>query len=166
MATKQKLITATAVAGVLRSSGISVEAVTAALKELDEAAKAGKKPEPKKPPTPISRQDQVVKAAPGVHRVSGSVGLYLRKGEDSAGAWFRRYWFAGKRHEMGFGPIKRVTLEEAKKKARSFDTALYDDGKDPLELKRAEKAKSQPMMTTSDRWDFITATHEYLKVYK
>jgi integrase len=156
-----KTMTATAIAAAMQTSSISVEAVIAALAELGETKK---KPALK----PISKQDQVARARPGVHPVRNVVGLYLRKGEGESGAWFRRYWSNGKRREMGFGAISgphKVTLEQARDKAIDFDNERRQ-GNDPLELKRAAaRAKAQAALPAArqEQWNFKTATEEYLK---
>jgi integrase len=112
----------------------------------------------------ISTQTQADHAAPGVHRVKGAVGLYLKKGEGDAGFWFRRYWFDGKRREMGLGALKNVTLIEARRKLTEFD-AQRAAGDDPIELRRATRAERRAAKRTADRWDFRKAAENYLKAH-
>jgi integrase len=144
------------IAAAIRASGVSMDAIVAALSEAD---KSGSRL--------ISTQAQAEKAAPGIHRVKDAVGLYLKKGARS-GSWFRRYWFGGKRREMGLGPLAKTSLVEARKRAREFDTQR-DAGNDPIEIKRAAKAEAgvkaeaEAAALASGRWTFETATEEYLK---
>jgi integrase len=157
---KPRTMTAGEVAAVIKTSGLTLEAITAALAKPEDKDKD----KDKKPPIPISNQLQVSKAGPGVRHVKGVVGLYLRKSSNDSGAWFRRYWFNGMRREMGLGPITKVSLAEAKKKARDFENDRENG--DPIELRRAAKAKLTPVAITGDRWDFIMATDEYLKAHQ
>jgi integrase len=162
-----KTTTATAIALAMQTSGISAEAVLAALEGL----KRQPAESPPKPPKKISNQDQIAKLKPGVYPVRNAVGLYLRKGEGESGAWFRRYWSNGKRREMGFGPISgthKVTLEAARDKATVFDNERRQ-GNDPLELKRAAaRARMQAAMPAEDqdRWNFKTATEMFLRAHE
>jgi hypothetical protein len=111
----------------------------------------------------ISTQAQAEAAGPGVHRAKHAVGLYLKKGAPGAasGSWFRRYWFGGKRREMGLGALAKTTLAEALKKARAFD-AQRDEGQDPLALKRASKAEAA---LAADKWSFAQATDSYVAAH-
>jgi integrase len=157
------------IAAAIETSGVTMESILAALAQrqaggaapdADEDKHAGK--------TPIANQAQAEKAKPGVHRVRDSVGLYLRKGANGAGSWFRRYWFGGKRREMGLGALAKTTLVEARKKAREFD-AQRDQGNDPLELRRATKAeasvKAIQAALAANEWSFVHATEHYLKAH-
>jgi hypothetical protein len=39
-------------------------------------------------PKTINTAAQAAAAKPGVHRIGGATGLYLKKGENGAGSWF------------------------------------------------------------------------------
>jgi integrase len=112
----------------------------------------------------ISTQAQAESAAPGIHRVKDAVGLYLKKGEGDAGFWFRRYWFDGKRREMGLGALAKVTLAEARRLAKKFDVER-DAGNDPIELRRAARAERRAVKRAADRWDFRKATATYVDAH-
>jgi integrase len=147
------------IAAAIRASGVSLAAVAAAM------AKAA---EDEKDKTLISTQTQAEKALPGVHRVKGAEGVYLKKGASGSGAWFRRYWSHGKRREMGFGALAAVTLAEVRKLASQFDVDR-NAGHDPIELRRAAKAanarETQAAALAADKWTFIQATESYLKAH-
>jgi integrase len=163
--------TADEIAAAIQAAGIQVpgaamKAIIAAFKKAERADNASSVGRSK---TPISTQAQVEKAAPGVHHVKGETGLYLKKGEGDAGSWFRRYWFGGKRREMGLGAIggpRAVSLLEARKRASEFDVQR-NAGHDPIELKRATKAEASAKIAATaaaaDTWVFSKATDEYLK---
>jgi integrase len=142
------------------ASGVSLKTVIAALSTPDEDEADRKKL--------ISTQAQAEKARRGVHRVKGAVGLYLKKGENGSGSWFRRYWFGGKRREMGLGPLAKTPLVEARKKALEFD-AQRAAGNDPIVLKRAAKAeagvKAAAKAPAANKWVFAQATEDYLKAH-
>jgi integrase len=96
------------------------------------------------------RVEQIIKnGAPG--RYPDGDGLYLQKTPASICSWLYRYQRGAKeQHLIGLGPLRHVSLAEARKKADEL-RALRRDGKDPLETRRAEKrarAKSTtPAMT-------------------
>jgi integrase len=160
MARTKKVMTVEAIAiaidaagGSTIAPGVTIEAIADALAKLNNDGR--------RKPKAIANQLQAERAKPGVHRVHGAPGLYLRKGTGSAGAWFRRYWSNGKRREMGFGALSKVSLAEARKKAHAFDTER-DDGNAPLELRRTMQRKTVAEAIAGEQWNFITATEAYL----
>jgi integrase len=150
--------TAEEIAAAIRTSGVSMEAIIAALAKPVQN-------EGKKPAKLISNQAQAEKAEPGVHRVKGLEGVYLKKGENGSGSWFRRYWFGKKRREMGLGPLADVTLAGVRVKALEFDVQRKA-GNDPIVLKRAAKietaAQTRAAAVAADKWVFEQATESYL----
>jgi integrase len=151
-----------AIMAMIREAGVPAEEIIAAL------SKAAAKDKAKTAPKPISTQLQAETARPGVHRVKDAVGLYLRKGEGDAGNWFHRYWFDGKRREIGLGALAATTLIEARKKhAKIVD--LRNEGKDPLVVRRAAKndaadeARAEALAT--NRWTFKAAVEDYLAAH-
>jgi integrase len=78
-------------------------------------------------------------AEPGVYRVADARRLYLKKVSYDSGAWFLRYSFGGKRHEMGLGSIADVDIEAARAASGEM-YAKVRRGTDPLGEKRAYDA--------------------------
>lgn len=74
---------------------------------------------------------------PGYYADGG--GLYLQVSPSGAKTWIFRYRFAGKRPEMGLGPVHTVGLAEAREAAQAARKALLD-GIDPLAARRAARA--------------------------
>ena len=70
---------------------------------------------------------------PGRHADGG--GLYLHVKPSDAKSWVFLYENAGKRHEIGLGPLHTVSLTEARQKALECRKLLLD-GRDPLAHKR------------------------------
>ena len=116
----------------------------------------------------ISTQLQAWAAGSGVHRVKDAVGLYLRKGEGGAGNWFHRYWFGGKRREIGLGALTATTLTEVRKKLAEI-VALRSAGKDPIVVRRAAKnaaadaARAEAL--AAEGWTFKVAVGDYLAAH-
>ena len=67
-------------------------------------------------------------------------GLYLQITSTQAKSWIYRYWSKGRSREMGLGPLRKISLDEARKKARDY-SAMRDAGKDPIDDRREEKQK-------------------------
>jgi integrase len=151
--------TAEEIAAAIKTSGVSLAAIVAAI------AKSAPKGEGT---NLISTQAQAEKAGPGVYRVEKAEGLYLKKGAGGSGNWFRRYWSHGKRREMGFGALARVSLAEVRKLASQFDVDR-NAGHDPIELRRAAKIAAvktaRAAAAASDKWTFVQATESYLKAH-
>ena len=116
----------------------------------------------------ISTQLQAWAAGPGVHRVKDAVGLYLRKGEGDAGNWFHRYWFGGKRREIGLGALTATTLTEVRKKLAEI-VALRSAGKDPIVVRRAAKRAAADTARAEEiaanKWTFKVAVEDYLAAH-
>jgi integrase len=153
---------ASKLAAAMLAAGVSMEALAAALEE----AKAGAGGT--KAPRAISTQAQAEAIGAGVHPVKNAVGLYLKKGAPGAGSWVRRYRFGGRRRWIGLGPLKDVTLAEARRRADELSVQRAA-GRDPLALKRAaqiataDAARAEGL--AADQWDFEKATEEYLKAH-
>jgi integrase len=74
--------------------------------------------------------------APGMHADGG--GLYLRVDKSGSKAWVMRYAFQGKRHDLGLGPVRLVSLADARRKAADLARQRLD-GADPLLERRAKR---------------------------
>jgi integrase len=80
---------------------------------------------------PIGNAAQVAAAKPGVHKIAGAEGLYLKKTGSGAGSWFYRYRIAGdKKREMGLGSIAHISLADARLNANEL-TVRRAKGTDP-----------------------------------
>ncbi len=62
-------------------------------------------------------------------------GLYLRVRADGSKSWAFRYTLAGRKHWMSLGPLRDVSLAEAREQARQLRNQVRD-GYDPLALRR------------------------------
>jgi integrase len=67
-------------------------------------------------------------------------GLYLQVSDRGAKSWLLRYEIAGRKRWMGLGSASVFSLKEARERARLARQKIYD-GIDPLEVRRAERAK-------------------------
>jgi integrase len=81
-----------------------------------------------------------IATAPGLHRVSGAVGLHLQVGESGGKSWVYRFRLNGRRRLMGLGPVDKVTLADARKAAIAA-AALRGQGIDPIADRRATRAE-------------------------
>ncbi len=79
---------------------------------------------------------KVATARPGYH--NDGLGLLLQVGESGAKSWILRYKIAGKRREMGLGPLYETSLAEARD-FREMYRKMLRGGIDPIEHARAEK---------------------------
>ncbi|MBN9529713.1 MAG: integrase arm-type DNA-binding domain-containing protein [Alphaproteobacteria bacterium] len=85
---------------------------------------------------------------PGTYADGG--GLYLQVTKAGVKSWLFKYEAAGKRREMGLGPVRDVTLAEAREKAAEM-RRLRLAGVDPMaqrdEQRRAREAAAAAAMT-------------------
>jgi integrase len=90
--------------------------------------------------------DRFVKSVTTAGRHSDGLGLYLKVEKSGSAQWiFMFRWKrpgvagAGKLVEMGLGSLTKVSLKRAREKARDC-RELLGDGKNPLDIRRAEEA--------------------------
>jgi integrase len=76
---------------------------------------------------------------PGMYADGG--GLYLQVSDNGA-SWIYRYMIARRAREMGLGPLELFGLAEARAKALDA-RKLRHEGIDPIEARRAERAKAR-----------------------
>jgi integrase len=76
---------------------------------------------------------------PGMYHDGG--GLYLQVTGSGAKSWIYRFMLHGKAREMGLGPLSVVSLAQARNKAVEC-RRLRHEGVDPLEARKAERAKA------------------------
>lgn len=83
--------------------------------------------------------------APGLYGDGGGLYLQVSSLKDRAGkesrtkSWVFRFMLAGKARKMGLGDFDRVSLKDAREKARQA-YGLVQDGVDPIESRRARRA--------------------------
>ena len=116
----------------------------------------------------ISSQQRAEGVGPGTYRAKGTVGLYLKKGENGSGSWFFRFRLNGKRHELGLGSLADVKLIEARDKADEARRQVRA-GVNPIAERRVVKAaaiaRAEADQLASDRWIFKRATEEYVRAH-
>jgi Arm DNA-binding domain len=67
-------------------------------------------------------------------------GLYLQVARGGAKSWIYRFSLYGKAREMGLGSFSAISLADARIKATQC-RRLRQDGVDPIEARRADRAK-------------------------
>lgn len=82
---------------------------------------------------------QVQTLGPGYH--ADGDGLYLQVTASGARSWILRYQIAGRRREMGLGPVALFGLADARQRAAQ-QRRLLADGIDPIAARRAARAVS------------------------
>ncbi|HEY1926247.1 MAG TPA: Arm DNA-binding domain-containing protein, partial [Caulobacteraceae bacterium] len=110
--------------------------------------------------------------APGLY--ADGRGLYLRVGETTAQggdeamvgpkSWVFRYMLNGRARYMGLGSLDTVTLAEARDRRDTARKTLKNDGVDPIDAKRAEKA--QKRLVTARAVTFKEAATRYIKAHE
>lgn len=90
---------------------------------------------------PVKRLNALaIAAATGERNIHDGDGLYLRVRKDGSKSWAFRYMLAAKPHWLSIGPLRDVTLAEAREKARMLRNRIRD-GYDPLADRRMRKAE-------------------------
>lgn len=77
---------------------------------------------------------------PGLHPVGGVAGVQLQISPTGSRSWILRATIAGKRRDIGLGPVTEVSLAEAREAARTMRRQIRA-GIDPLSERQAAKAK-------------------------
>lgn len=96
--------------------------------------------------------------APGRYHDGG--GLYLQVGPSGTKSWVFRYFFAGRRPEMGLGPYPDVSLAAARRAAQDA-RALVRAGADPISNRDAERARLR--LETARRFSFKEVAELYIQ---
>jgi Phage integrase family. len=90
---------------------------------------------------PVKRLNALaIAAATGERNIHDGDGLYLRVRKDGSKSWAFRYMLAAKPHWLSLGPLRDVSLAEAREKARMLRNRIRD-GYDPLADRRMRKAE-------------------------
>ncbi len=112
----------------------------------------------------ISTALQAANAKPGVHKVAGAPGLYLKVGGADAASWFWRYRLGGKRREIGLGSRDAVSLADARKRVTAL-AALRDKGVDPIVERRRERAENLAKSRAAQPIAFRQMAEAYLEAH-
>src|SRR5690625_7632453 len=99
-------------------------------------------------------------ASPGLHRVGGVTGLYLRVSPSGGKSWILRATVGSRRRDIGLGGYPTVTLAAARESAREA-RELIRQGIDPVE-QRAEARRALIEAQSKDRtfYQCAIATHQ------
>jgi integrase len=100
-------------------------------------------------------------SAPGLYGDGG--GLYLNVGPTGGKSWLFRFMLNGKAREMGLGPLHTIGLAEARERATAA-RKLRLDGIDPLDAKKAEKARRAAEIAAAVT--FKQAAENYIKAHR
>jgi len=94
-------------------------------------------------------------------------GLYLNVGPTGGKSWLFRFMISGKAREMGLGPVHTIGLAEARERALAA-RKMRLDGTDPLEARRAEKARklAEAAAKAASLVSFRTAAEGYIEANK
>lgn len=87
-------------------------------------------------------------------------GLYLRVRADGSKSWAFRYSMAGRKHWMSLGPLRDVSLSEAREQARQLRNQVRD-GYDPLAMRR----ERQSLATKQAGRSFDVVAAEYIEAH-
>lgn len=90
-------------------------------------------------------------------------GLYLQVIAKETKSWIFRFMLNGRAREMGLGPLHTVSLAEARARATDCRQRLQN-GEDPIEARRSEKAKAQ--LEAAKAITFKVAAAEYIKNHR
>ena len=86
-------------------------------------------------------------------------GLILVVVNPTNASWQLRYQRNGRERWLGLGPLHTVTLKDARERARAARLQLLD-GIDPIDVRRAERAKATQVMTFKAAAEAYNALHE------
>jgi integrase len=100
---------------------------------------------PRKAAGLTARQVQTQKA-PGLFADGG--GLYLKVAPTGAKTWIFRFQLAGRRRDYGLGSVTKISLAEAREKARAA-SRLAAEGTDPIEHRASQNAATALAIATA-----------------
>jgi Arm DNA-binding domain len=86
-------------------------------------------------------------------------GLILVVVNPNNASWQLRYQRNGRERWLGLGPLHTVTLKDARERARAARLQLLD-GMDPIDARRAERAKATQVVTFKAAAEAYNALHE------
>jgi len=86
-------------------------------------------------------------------------GLILVVVNANNASWQLRYQRNGRERWLGLGPLHTVTLKDARERARAARLQLLE-GTDPIDARRAERAKATQVMTFKEAAEAYNTLHE------
>jgi integrase len=96
---------------------------------------------------------------PGRYADSITPGLYLQITGSAGRSWLYRYQTDGRAHQIGLGPTRAVSLEQARNAAADL-RRQHRLGNDPLKARRAEKLQHRAKaITFAECFDAYVAAH-------
>lgn len=96
---------------------------------------------------------------PGRYADSITPGLYLQITGSAGRSWLYRYQIDGRAHQIGLGPTRAVSLEQARNAAADL-RRQHRLGTDPLKARDAEKLQHRAKaITFAECFDAYTAAH-------
>jgi integrase len=107
--------------------------------------------------------DRAVRAANAPGMYADGDGLYLLVGRTGSKSWVYRYRQDGRLRDMGLGPVRTVTLKDARDAALAC-RKLRREGGDPIEARRA--GRSQIRLETAKAMTFRQCAEAYIAAHK
>jgi integrase len=98
---------------------------------------------------------------PGLYGDGG--GLYLQVTPSAAKSWIFRYQIAGRRRDLGLGPVSLYGLAEARQRAYEA-RRMVADGIDPIEVKRQQLATASLQRTSAS--SFRDCAEAYISTHQ
>ena len=86
-------------------------------------------------------------------------GLILVVVNSNNASWQLRFQRNGRERWLGLGPLHTVTLKDARERARAARLQLLD-GIDPIDVRRAERARATQILTFKAAAEAYNALHE------
>ncbi|MET3560775.1 integrase [Bartonella japonica] len=77
----------------------------------------------------------------GAGKYNDGAGLLLHKRKDGGAQWILRYTLHGRRHEMGLGALRHVSLKQARELATGWRSVLRE-GRDPIKERNKQKREA------------------------
>lgn len=90
-------------------------------------------------------------------------GLWLQVSQFGSKAWIFRFMLNGRARQMGLGPLKTISLAEAREKARAARQLLLE-GIDPIEHR--ERARAAARLEDSKQVTFAEAAKRYIDAHR
>jgi hypothetical protein len=109
---------------------------------------------------------QVRHAKVGMHADGGGLYLQVTVGKENGQlnkSWLFRYAFAKRERQMGLGSLNAIGLSDAREEAERW-RKLLKDGKDPIEVRDAEKAARQTEKAKSVTFQWCAT--QYMKAHE
>jgi len=90
-------------------------------------------------------------------------GLYLRVAASGSKSWIYRFQIAGKRRDMGLGPVRLFSLAQARERAREAGRLAYDK-QDPIAHRTVERAAAS--LAAAKEMTFASCAAAYIEAHQ